>query len=77
VAFATTANNETFYGEEQTFKTDAASQDVIDGIENAHNTDDVTEIARYDVNGRKLSAPQKGLNIIRMSDGTSKKVMIK
>ena len=30
----------------------------------------------FDLNGRKLSAPQKGLNIIRMSDGTSKKVMI-
>ena len=77
VAFATTANNETFYGEEQTFKTDAASQDVIDGIENAHNTDDVTEIARYDVNGRKLSAPQKGINIIRYSDGSAKKIIVK
>ena len=31
----------------------------------------------FDLNGKKLSAPQKGLNIIRMSDGTSKKVMIK
>ena len=31
----------------------------------------------YDLQGRKLSAPQKGLNIIRMSDGTTRKVMIK
>ena len=31
----------------------------------------------YDLNGRKLSAPQKGINIIRMSDGTTRKVMIK
>ena len=31
----------------------------------------------FDLNGRKLSATQKGLNIIRMSDGTVKKVMIK
>ena len=31
----------------------------------------------YDLNGRKLSAPQKGINIIRMSDGTTRKVMIR
>ena len=94
VAFATTANNETFYGEEQTFKTGTASQDVIDGIEgtededgvteialfgieNTEDADGVTEVARYDLNGRKLSSSQKGLNIIRYSDGTSRKVMVK
>ena len=31
----------------------------------------------YDPNGRRLSAPQKGLNIIRMRDGTTRKVMVK
>jgi hypothetical protein len=31
----------------------------------------------FDLNGRKLSAPQKGINIIRMSDGTSRKVLIR
>jgi hypothetical protein len=31
----------------------------------------------YDVNGRKLSSLQKGINIIRYSDGTTRKVMIK
>jgi len=31
----------------------------------------------YDLNGRRQSAPQKGLNIIRYDDGTSKKVMVK
>ena len=31
----------------------------------------------YDLNGRKLSAPQKGINIIRMSDGMSRKVLVK
>ena len=31
----------------------------------------------YDLNGRKLSAPQKGINIIRYSDGTSRKVLLK
>ena len=31
----------------------------------------------YSPNGNRLNAPQKGLNIIRMNDGKSKKVIIK
>jgi hypothetical protein len=31
----------------------------------------------YDLNGRRIVRPQKGVNIIRMSDGTTKKVMVK
>lgn len=31
----------------------------------------------YNLNGQHLPAPKKGLNIIRMSDGTTKKVMVK
>ena len=31
----------------------------------------------YDLNGKRVSQPQRGLNIIRMSDGTTKKVVIK
>ena len=35
------------------------------------------EVARYDVNGIKLSSPQKGVNIILYSDGTTNKVIEK
>ena len=35
------------------------------------------EIQRYDISGRVISSPQKGINIIRYSDGTTKKVIIK
>ena len=79
VAFATTANNETFYGEEQTFKTDAASQEVIDGINDIeHETLNIElSVTWYDLNGRRLSAPQKGINIIRYSDGTNRKILVK
>jgi len=35
------------------------------------------EIARYTIDGIKLSAPQKGVNIVIMSDGTTKKVFVK
>lgn len=36
-----------------------------------------TPVATYSIDGRRLSQPQRGLNIIRMSDGSTKKVMIK
>ena len=31
----------------------------------------------YDLSGRKLAKMQKGLNILRMSDGTTRKVLVK
>lgn len=33
--------------------------------------------ARYTLDGRQISAPQHGINIVKMSDGTVKKVMVK
>ena len=37
----------------------------------------VGEGSIYDLSGRKLDKPQKGINIIRYSDGTSKKILVK
>ena len=34
-------------------------------------------MARYNVNGVRLDKAQKGLNIVKYSDGTTKKVMVK
>ena len=31
----------------------------------------------YDLNGRRISQQQRGLNIIKMSDGTTRKVIVK
>ena len=36
-----------------------------------------TEIARYTLDGRRIHAPQRGINIIRMSDGSTRKVVVK
>lgn len=47
----------------------------IEGVENAGS--DAVEVARYNANGVLLDAPQKGLNIIKYSDGSVKKVMVK
>lgn len=33
-------------------------------------------VSRYDGMGRRISAPVKGMNVLRMSDGTTRKVMI-
>ena len=73
VAFVTTSDGETFYGEPQIFKTNADP----DAIEDVKVEEEAMEIARYDINGRKLAVPQKGINIIRYSDGTSRKVLVK
>lgn len=46
---------------------------AITGIQEAT----ATEAARYTLDGRQVTAPQHGLNIIRLSDGTVKKIMVK
>ena len=47
------------------------------GITDIESADNATEVARYDLNGRKLTAPQKGLNIIKLSNGKTVKKLIK
>lgn len=41
------------------------------------NISDIKEIKRYDAAGRESGSNHKGLTIIKMSDGTTKKVMVK
>ena len=36
-----------------------------------------TEASRYTLNGRRAATSQRGLNIMKMSDGSTKKVMVK
>lgn len=54
-----------------TFEIDAAG---ISQVEADNNT---TEIARYDIHGRLLIEPTKGINIIKMSDGSTRKEFVK
>ncbi len=46
------------------------------GISNVITSNDTKELSRYSVNGQRLSAPSKGLNIVKYSDGSVKKVAI-
>ena len=45
--------------------------------EDIHAVRDVTEVARYTIDGRQVSEPVKGINIIRYSDGSTRKVFVK
>lgn len=47
------------------------------GIADMESDQNVTVIGRYDCNGNKLSIPVKGVNIIRLSNGTIRKIVVK
>ena len=47
------------------------------GITDVKSDNTATEVARYDINGRMLAQPTKGLNIIKMSDGSIRKEWVK
>ncbi len=51
-------------------KKDDIKNDIID-------TDDAEEIDRYDIYGRQITEPTKGINIIKMSDGSTRKEYVK
>ena len=46
------------------------------GINNVITSNDAKELSRYSVNGQRLSAPTKGLNLVKYSDGSVKKVVV-
>lgn len=46
------------------------------GIDKVTTSTDANELSRYSVNGQRLSAPSKGLNIVKYSDGSVKKVFV-
>ena len=46
------------------------------GIDKVATSTNAKEVSRYSVNGKRLSAPAKGLNIVKYSDGSVKKVVV-
>ena len=77
VAFVTTVDGNTYYGEEKTFVTGGNPTGIQDVEADKTTEGAVIEVARYNMNGQQISSPQKGVNIIRYSDGTSKKIYVK
>ena len=48
----------------------------VTGVDKVTTSADAKEVSRYSVNGQRLSAPTKGLNIVKYSDGSVKKVAV-
>lgn len=49
----------------------------VTGIDKVSTSSDVKEeVSRYSVNGQRLSVPTKGLNIVKYSDGSVKKIAV-
>ena len=46
------------------------------GIDKVTTSTDAKELSRYSVNGQRLVGPTKGLNIVKYSDGSVKKVVV-
>lgn len=47
------------------------------GVEDVRRPMEAHEVARYLLNGARISTPQPGINIVRMSDGTTRKELVK
>ena len=46
------------------------------GIDKVTTSTDTKEVSRYSANGQRLTVPAKGLNIVKYSDGSVKKVVV-
>ena len=42
-----------------------------------NSTSEPTETERYTLDGKQITTPQRGINVVKMSDGTVKKVLVK
>ena len=47
------------------------------GISNVINWNEVKEVGRYTIDGQKLNAPTKGINLVKLSNGQTIKVIVK
>ena len=50
---------------------------IASGINGVYGNGEATETARYSADGTRIAKPQRGLNIVRMSDGTVRKVYVR
>lgn len=49
----------------------------ITAVRSAAASATVVEVARFDLQGRRLAQPQKGVNVVRYSNGTTAKVVVR
>ena len=49
----------------------------VSGVEGVEMDNNAVEVVRYDIHGRLLSEPTPGINIVKMSNGTTRKEIVK
>ncbi len=61
------------------FGTESSKENTGDptGIEGVEDANKVVPVAIYSISGARVATPVKGINIVKMSDGTVKKVFVK
>lgn len=55
----------------------AVGESDLTGISNVINWNEVKEVGRYTIDGQKLNAPTKGINLVKLSNGQTFKVVVK
>lgn len=55
----------------------AVGESDLTGISNVINWNEVKEVGRYTIDGQKLNAPIKGINLVKLSNGKTIKVIVK
>ena len=55
----------------------AAFNTTATAVQNISSASEIYETERYDIQGRKIKNPTKGINIIKMSDNSYKKILVK
>ena len=55
----------------------AVGDSDLTGISNVINRNEVKEVGRYTIDGQKLNAPTKGINLVKLSNGQTIKVIVK
>lgn len=55
----------------------AVGESDLTGISNVINWNEVKEVGRYTIDGQKLNAPMKGINLVKLSNGKTIKVVVK
>lgn len=58
-------------------KAKVEAADIPEGITTANAAEEAVEVARYTIDGKLTAAPQRGLNLVRMSDGRVVKMIVK
>lgn len=71
IAYAVDPSNEQYISYFMDFAPDAG----VGSVESSAS--EPVETARYDIAGRRLAAPVTGINIVRYSDGSSRKVVVR